>query len=158
MKEFTLDPNSWHFKLANFLSCRVSKYDVKYGTDICTYTRAVLGGLVVFSILTIIVLAFSIWTGNSLYQFYNFYVYGIEISESARAFGGMIFVASFMAIATAITVLGVWTTQTILEKRRRNAPAVVEPSFVSLAYSKFKDKTCYKVNFKVKEQNESSNQ
>ena len=148
MLAFNLKKDSWHMWVANFGAPRIGEYSRKYGTDICTYTRAFLVGAFLLAVACIASAFFTGWVGYSLYGIVA-YVFGY-IQEFP--FSSVIFIA---IIASILVITGLMAcTEKYQEhkynkrKARREAGLPPpEPSFVSLAYRKFKDKTCFKINF-----------
>lgn len=141
MKEFKLNPNSWHFKLATW---RETKYEKEYlqrvGTDICSYTKKVLGGLFAWIFLIALLSALVAWFGKGLYDIVMLF------------FGGENTPFSFSLIVALISFGGLASVAFVKEYIQDRAASVKdgqkEPTFVGLAYRKFKDKTCFKINFK----------
>lgn len=150
MKEFTLNANAWHFRLANYGQTRIDDYDVEYGMDICTYVRAVLRGLLSVLFTVVITVGLTAWVGYSIYDIYQIIAGGPkEVSP-----GTAIFVAVIAAIIIAGTmaVLGVTVREATYRYRdysrdKQTTCKENQPGFIKLAYRKFKDKTCFKIKF-----------
>lgn len=150
MKEFTLNKKSWHYWLANFGTTRMGSYERKYGTDICHYIRSVIKGLFLFTIAMAICSALALWVGNAIYEIALYLIKGAELGEPTKffiVFGG----ATVITLTILLTVYGAVTgTQTLMRKqreRRWEQGNPDEPGFLTLAYHKFKEKSCFKIKF-----------
>ncbi len=143
MMEVTLS-RSWHFWLANFGGKRISSF----GTDICSYTRAVFKGLFWLTLAVSAAIFMVVGTGNMLYEFYQ--IWGTDGKLSL--FGEVItflWVFCFVGI-TFLTTLYVTIEHAVpaMIRSYRKIPRKTEPSFLSSVYRKFKDKTCFTIKFK----------
>jgi hypothetical protein len=139
MIAFVLDSNSWHFKLANYGEVRIWDDEP---TDICEYTRAVLKGATSLVALGLFFTFVAVWSGASLYNIFELLFLG---SEKVYPWTGF-FIG--LCIATLIAVV-YGAFKAWRENRRMDVPEP-EPGFVKLAYRKFKDKTCARIEFKKK--------
>lgn len=153
--EFELKTNSWHFWLANFGWRRVREW--RDDNDFCSYTRAFLKGLLLFIVVYGLALIGVGLTINMLYELYEFFINGIELSVFAEiayvcyisSFGifSIMLIAWFIAEKAIPT--GVQAYQKVMYgKRKQERP----PTFLALLYRKFKDKTCFKIKFKSQEE------
>ena len=152
MQEFTLNKQSWHFWLANFGRTRMGSYEQKYGTDICYYIRSIFKGLFFFTIVAFTCIAAAFWVGNSIYDIAQFFINGIEMSEPTK-FLIILVGASTAILIFMLSVYGAFkgTTKLIQNRRDRLYDQGIrpnEPGFLTLAYRKFKEKSCFKINFK----------
>jgi hypothetical protein len=144
MMEFELNTNSWHFWLANFAHKRVSTY----GSDICSYTRAVLLGLFWLVIYGSATIFFVVGTGVALYDGYQFFMEGIKVSLLAEVMI-MLWGIVFCLMATLLFTYGIVEHAIPAVQRACSSVATPnKPSFLRLAYRKFKDKTCFQIKFK----------
>jgi hypothetical protein len=144
MMEFELNAKSWHFWLANFSHKRVSVY----GSDICSYIRAVLLGLFWFILFSTAGVLFVVGTGVALYDGYQFFTEGLKVSVIAELMI-MLWSIIFVLIFTLLFTAGV--VEYVIPAAQRAAKSVSKsekPSFLRLAYRKFKDKTCFQIKFK----------
>jgi hypothetical protein len=142
--EFELNAKSWHFWLANFAHKRVSTY----GSDICSYTRAVLLGLFWFILFGTAGVLFVAGTGVTLYEGYQFFAEGIKVSLVSELMI-MVWAILFTLMFTLLFTVGV--VEYVIPAAQRAARSVSKtekPSFLRLAYRKFKDKTCFQIKFK----------
>ena len=135
MKSYELNSNSWHYKLANFGRRRVSAS----GSDICEYTRAVFFGLLTAVCCLVFGSLVALLVGHGLYG----------IAMSLFTWSNMLNPASLMILGGtgALGALFLIGGIKYYLDTRPAAPAK-PPSFPTLAYRKFKDKTCFKINFK----------
>lgn len=151
MLAFDLKKDSWHMWVANFGNVRIGEYMKREGTDICTYTRAFMIGGVLLAFCTLAAFGFATWIILGLYGIFAYFFGSLaELPVESVTIIGIIaslsLLVSFMA-----------TTQKIKdyqrEKRHQASMSGLPPStpgFLTLAYRKFKNKTCFKINF-VKE-------
>ena len=131
MKEFVLKKSSWHYKIANF----GGRY-AYYCDDICEYTRKFFTGL-----LSIIFLTAVIGTVGGLYL----YGFGNVIGWLFLDYKLEPPVAMFFGINLALLAIVAYeAVKKVLSNRK---PVHKEPGFVSLAYDKFKNKTCSRIRF-----------
>lgn len=136
MKPFTINKNSWHYRLAN-------EYGglERWEDDFCSYSRRVGLGLcaalllsAVCSLLLYPLVDLAIWA------YFRMFVDPVDMSTAAEIF---CIIAAVLLLALAIGVFG-----SLREMYVESRPRVKkEPSFLTLAYRKFKDKTCVRVNY-----------
>ena len=119
----------------------------RHGTDVCSYTRAVLRGLVVVAIITAIgaisavcFADFFIWLGVMIY-------FGHLIAPHTLAS-----LAALAFLSIAITAVPVLINAGVREFRRwrvkrENDSMEREPSQVTQMYRSWKDKHCFKITF-----------
>ncbi len=149
MKQFTLNADSWHFRLANYGRKRVSNYEVRHGTDFCTYMRAVVQGafkaLLTYTLFAVVL----VWVGYGVYDLAM-----LAMDTERDIFPSTIFL--FMVLATFLLLLCValvggsfnYVRERIQQRRWKSGnTGRVTPGFLTLAYRKFKDKTCFKIKF-----------
>lgn len=141
MLEFTLKEKSWHMWLANFGGTRIGSYERRCGTDICSYIRAVFWGSMALLALTMACLAFATMIGATLYNYYSIIFNGFE------EVWGVTVLVTLVLFCLAFITLGVYLQEKYKEWRWKNPVKSKPPGFTKLAYRKFKDKTCFKVNF-----------
>lgn len=138
MKEFDLKKDSWHYKTAQFGETRVCDE-----TDICEYVRAVIKGGALFLFLASVGAGIA---GSLLYALGNLFGFLFldyeltKFSTGVLVVTGTVLGVALVALASvAIKVkMNEWS-ETVEQK---------EPGFLRLAYTKFKDKTCFKINLK----------
>lgn len=131
MKSYKLKKDSWHYWLASF----GDEYRVYRLDDICGYIRAVIHGAFLLLLMGIII---SILGGTSAFALGNLFSWlflGYELSGVTVIYSAVI----TGLIGAAIVIISI---EHLKEKSDRN-----NPGFVRLAYRKFKDKTCSKVEF-----------
>lgn len=155
MKEYTFSNKSWHFKLANVGVQRVWDFEQ---IDICSYIRKVLAGAIVFSVM-VAGFSFIVWVfgfGYITLGIWLFDCFSTGVVTAPNPIAGLVGLGTLLVLFAYI-VIGIksllnkaidkfvdytlkdWQPQVVKEK---------EPSFITLAYRKFKDKTCFRVNFK----------
>lgn len=134
MKAFTLG-KSWHYYLANFADKRV--YDE---TDICTYTRAIMKGTFWFSLVCVFFLTIAGLVLGTFYNIYDMVFNGGPLQLQT------VLVGMFVAFCTS--VFGLHVLKEWYDNRPVKERPPREPTFVGLAYNKFKNKTCFRINFK----------
>lgn len=136
MKEFNLKKDSWHYKLVTF-GDPDSKLKLEYGTDICAYIRMVIKSTLLWGFIATLSLIIISGVLHSLYDIALFLFFGKETLEN----GSVIFL-SVLAILSGF--FGAVALRAWFEVNRDETKP---PSFVTLAYRKFKDKTCSRINF-----------
>ena len=140
--EFNISKNSWHFWLQNFGANE--KYWGSYGTDICTYTRRVFWGLVRLTALSLLIAALIYSLGDFFCWIYLLIV-GPYIGPGIGAFMITMLLGVFsLLLVIAGGVKGVETIKNAHREKQRNSPPK-DPSFLTLAYRKFKEKTCFRL-------------
>ena len=142
MKQFTLNANSWHFRMANYGEKRIGDYSVRHGTDFCTYLRAVVTGVCRAAMIFSLALAAAAWVGYSLYDIVLFLI------NTQREIFPTTFLFFTMAFTFGVLVLLGLSLDAHRERVfRKGIKQEDKPGFISLAYRKFKDKTCFKIKF-----------
>jgi hypothetical protein len=134
MKTLKLNKNSWHYKFASFYD-----KDVKYGTDICSYTRTLFFGFLLYSFLFSVA---GFIAGCLLYTIGSWiaYLFGYPLNDIVPAFT--------IVYGLAFIMIGVCVYLSQLEQRswvRDEKPK--EPGFIKLAYRSWKEKFCVKIDF-----------
>lgn len=133
--EVTLNP-SWHLWIANFGTKRIN---IKYGTDICEYTRAFIKGGLLFLMFSVFCIFMVSWTSASLWNI----VMAIFTDDALEYY------SKFFLMITGILGLMIglalfkdwWDNRPVKEKPEK------PPTFAAVAYRKFKSKTCFRINF-----------
>lgn len=153
MKPFTINKNSWHYKLANNFGGGVRSFNDDHhperNTDFCSYFWKVFFGAFWFTIICILgafltgcVADFGAWVGAMI-------VTGHLIQPGS---GALVVVAFLVLVLIGCIVAGADK----LKEVRRNAQYEAEklglidesePGFIKMTYRKFKDKTCVQLNF-----------
>ena len=135
--EVTLN-KSWHLWLANFGEKRIYP---NLGTDICEYTRAVLAGSFWALVAGTFITLAAMWVGFSLYDIVVTIFTGASLSPYSIIF--LMLIGAFVSLVTIVAY----------KEWRSSLPANDEPpkppSFTTVAYRKFKDKTCFRIKFNV---------
>ena len=141
MNSVSLRQKSWHYWLATVGGLR----EVDKCTDICTYTRKVIGGtLISFLILVVgLVLASSIVGTFAMWIYYHDFLVGTSLPIFIRI-AAMVFYVIFSAI-TLLMLVAIFhgLTENFKDWRARTQK---QPGFVHQAYRSFKDKVCWKIN------------
>ena len=140
MKELNFSKKSWHFILASIDG------DLKHehSADLCSYTRHVLIGAFIVSLIAIVFAFLAFVVVNMLFAVGFSIAYGTVIMTEA-AFAGWF----------ASAVLTVWLSiqksiEYLVAKRNLTVRDVAHQpdGFVVNAYTGFKDRFCVKIKFK----------
>jgi hypothetical protein len=134
MKAYNLSKESWHFRLANFGARRIYPED---GSDICEYIRAMVGGTFLLALSIAGAILGASWVGFSVYNLYEIAI-GAGVLEIYTAL--LLFLLGALALFISVAVVVDWF------HNRPDKPEV-EPGFAKLAYRKFKNKTCFRLDF-----------
>ncbi len=147
--KFELKRDSWHYRLANFAS-EDGNRRVYRDSDICTYIRALMLGAFWFLVCLWFVALAGIWVGTTVYNLYTFAVYGSALTAPA-------IVLCCLIITLALIVVIAVQVERYKERKHQRRMEILrqggevpepKPGFIRLAYRKFKDKTCFKLEFK----------
>jgi len=147
--KFELSANSWHFKLANFGSSEFGRRVSVHGSNICEYIRAMMAGTFWLMVsLTFLGLA-ALWVGFSIHDLAMCIMNGGLIAPYTLIF------LVLVACAVAVPVV-VYLHERHKERKEQAFNEAImkgewkepEPSFLTLAYRKFKNKTCFRIEFK----------
>lgn len=141
MKEFKLNPNSWHFKLATLWKTQGYKHWlINTGTNICEYTWEVSRGFLKLISAFAFGAVMVAWFVKSVYDIVMLF-FGGEFTP---------FAFSLTIITFIFLTFFMWEGTRILFRKVKEKTENTEtpPTFFGLAYRKFKDKTCFKINFK----------
>ncbi len=133
MNSYTLKCNSWHYWLA------VKGGLWNHDTDICTYIRKVIVGFVKVTFMSLITLGMILLFGFGLYEIVTWAFFNQVVSFAGLVTAGSIIAFGFLFIAGYASLV----ISNITEKEYNK-----EPGFITLAYRKFKDKTCVRVRVK----------
>jgi hypothetical protein len=144
MMTHTIKRDSWHFKLQNFGAA-----DQYYGTketDICTYTRRVIRGASLFLLVCSLALFGGYCVGDFIYWLYT----GLMYEFTKMALGAFMTVIILGMVACGLVAAALLHTHKKYEdykyaKMKSDDYVEPKPSFMQLAYRKFKDKTCFKL-------------
>lgn len=151
MKPFTINKNTWHFKLANQFGggVNVSTFNPEYNTDFCSYFWKVFFGAFWFTV----VMALVAFATACVADFFAWIIAMIVTGHLIDPDGAAVAVILFISLA----VLGcVFAGIDKLREIRRNARyeaeksgtvADTDPGFFKLSYRKFKEKTCVQLKF-----------
>lgn len=148
---FTLNPNSWHFWVANFTTRRVWIED---GSDICSYTRAFLTGLGWLALASFGVALGIAFVVVGLWNTVDFLFYGAPLYPTTAMLWALVAVFGVVASGVAYTDYRERKIQEEIEREREEflrtgiKPPEKQPGFIRLAFRKFKDKTCFRLEFK----------
>jgi hypothetical protein len=155
MKQHTFSKDSWHFWLANIGTTRVYEWEE---LDICSYIRTVIYGAITLGAATLAVIGIVTFFG------YGFITLGMWFAECISTgvwvlpnpIAGMVLIGMILT-AFGFLIFGIrilldkaidrYVDYTI-EQRHPQLASKEEPSFIALAYSKFKNKTCFRIIFK----------
>lgn len=135
MKEFTLKKDSWHYKLATYADSD-AKMQLKYGVDLCEYVRMVMKSFFIWGFMFVFASLFVFATLYSWYDLVMVLFFGKEMFDNASV--------SMLSLQAALIFFGAFIAWRVYLRTCEDAD---NPSFVTLAYRKFKDKTCSLVKF-----------
>lgn len=135
MKEFTLKKDSWHYKLATYADGD-AKMRLKYGVDLCEYVQMVMKSFFIWGFVIFFACLFAFATAYSWYDLAMVLFFGKEMLDFASF--AMLSLQAFLILFFAFIAWRVYL---------RTREDVGNPSFMTLAYRKFKDKTCSLVKF-----------
>jgi len=132
MKAHTFKRNSWHYKLAMVGESRHDEYKFN---NICSYTRAVIGGalLAFFGSILALIVAGMVFAG--FYDIFMWMFLGGPVTPP------MIIIGSVMGVITTIMAV---VAARIYAHQHSDEPS---NNFVIASYRKVKDKTCSRVDF-----------
>lgn len=150
MKPYFISENSWHYWVVNFGERRIR---ASWGdTDICEYTRCFLQGLMCLVAAAIgisMVVAFvtaSVINGIA-WMFFGYIIEPWTVSFMIMIGGAVVAVCLFN-----LAQFMVRRKEAIRQKRyelmEKGEYTPPPPGFLTLAYRKFKDKTCVRLTFK----------
>ena len=131
MKQYVLKKDSWHFKIASF-----DNLYAKHCNDICDYIRTFSIGLAKILILTTLAILFS-----------GYFLYGIGNIIGVIFFGYQLHPAAMVppGVVLALVIVGSIVKLREYWDNRKVSEVKTEPGFATLAYRKFKDKTCARI-------------
>lgn len=142
----TLNKKSWHFWLATKAG-PMSYYQGKQ-VDICSYIRNVLTGL---GSLMLLIISIGGLIGFYLVGAYEFIVWALEngMSGSPPDISFLFLFVNIVAAAIAFGLALLYACGKVYDyKQMKAAEPEQQPSFISLAYRKWKEKNCFWVEFK----------
>lgn len=144
MKTIRLEPGGLLWRLATFYGPLHDWYVLREGTDICTYTQAVFKGLFI-CLITIFAGSLCGWMVVDTLMFWAFRLLTtgmMEMSEAALI-GTVFFVVALAFFIVSFIFEGVQAM-----RRRHLKKEPTEPSASSQMYRAWKDKTCFKIDFR----------
>lgn len=162
MEAFELKRDSWHYRLGT-----VFDGEVDHSTDICSYIRYVLRGALLGGFATLVSIALAVaaatllfsWGVVAYYVYQNWgtgawyippefraffevgVIFGIVIAVVGSMFGGIMWISNYRERAREKA----WLERCRLRREGLEPPPPPPPSFLTLAYRRFKDKTCVRV-------------
>lgn len=140
----TLRRDSWHYWLAKKWG-GLNYWEGHDVLDICTYSRKVAKGLFLFTFWSIVAFIFGI---AYLVGGYDFFACLLNPVCSETPPSSMLFLAinGFVACIFALACCGILINK-YREYRYEHPVDKKDPSFLTLWYRKFKEKTCFIVSF-----------
>lgn len=150
MKTALLSQKSWHWRLAySYGSAKITevwdgeKYVDMYEGNFCKYFWQVVGGAIWALVITVICGLLS-WC---LVDFFLWIAVGVFYHFIDAPFGAFFFTAMLSIIAFLSAIGGVGHIFFKIREQRRGKVTIQadKPGFFRLAYRKFKDKTCFKI-------------
>lgn len=139
---YDLKKNSWHYWLAKIGG--QSGWDKS--TNLCAYIRRIVYGIIKLSFWTIVLTMVTIAYFVGGWDFFTcmFDASCTEVPPTAALFVALSGIAVFLFVL-GLVLIG---ADKVREYRISHQSVTKEPSFLTLVYRKFKDKTCVKINFK----------
>jgi hypothetical protein len=150
VKPYVISEKSWHYWIVNFGERRIRP---SWGdTDICEYTRCFLQGLMVFLAAATAITAIATFVIASIINGIAWMFFGYMIEPWTQVFILTIVSLGFLCCMYYMSLFLKHRKQVkrdrlheLMEKGEYTPPP---PSFLTLAYRKFKDKTCVRLTFK----------
>ena len=146
MKALTFNKNSWHFLLAT----KVAGYNAPYSyegyicgdsADICTYTRHVMGGLLLLTFAGLLIAGVGFILSNILLGIWFSIMLGMFFFSEVGTVG-LVFIGAGGGLFGLKTLIN-WYVD-----RSSSAETIERPDgFVKHAYKSWKEKYCLKINF-----------
>lgn len=144
MKSFNLKKDSWHFWLSKFM--RERWYYPGDQVDLCQYIRKVIMGVIILFFVSFTGLLFS-WA--YLYGGYALIacLFDSQCTEPPEL--SVLFITINIIALVILAAFGACIAKEKYDEYRYDHPlpeVEKDPSFLQLAYRKFKDKTCVLIN------------
>jgi hypothetical protein len=156
MKQLNIDRGGLLWRLASVYGPMSERYVERNGTDICTYTRAILNGFIKFLLIlglsmfaALCVADFGAWVVAGLVESFVHPDIPAAIAAVAVAFLAILLGGAFIRVAW--DELMDYRYQQRRKKQLENGmdpEEEPEPSFIVEAYRSFKDKYCVPMKFK----------
>jgi hypothetical protein len=153
MKTETVNVNSWHYRLATTYGPQ-SKYELSYGdANLCAYIRSVIVGLLIVLLITILgsLLSLAFIGAPIIYIIASILEIGVHLPIDE-------YFAIILIELVLVFIFGVFCffetnihrkvfygIQKVTQATGVSKVIPETPSFVKLAYRKFKEKTCYRL-------------
>lgn len=142
MKTYQISKSSWHYRLAHKLGSSDSCWKLKYSTDMCEYVGLVLRIFTwAFIAIAIAVLAVIFFVITPVLAGFQALGWG-SLLDAEQMKMGLAFLAAY---AFCIIVFGGGCGIYFLVRRLRDRRANDQPSFASMVYRRFKEKSCAKI-------------
>lgn len=150
MKPYFISENSWHFWVVNFGERRIR---ASWGdTDICEYTRCFLQGLMCLVAAAMGISMVVAFVVASIINGIAWMFFGYMLAPWTFTFILILGSLGFVAILYEIAQFNVRRKEALRQKRyelmEKGEYTPPPPGFLTLAYRKFKDKTCVRLTFK----------
>jgi hypothetical protein len=149
MNSITFSKNSWHYRLVTFIKSR--NY---VSTDFCGYfwdvVTSIIAAFIIFCGLLFVTLATIIYP--LIYLVVSLQNGFFDVPQEVII--GTTIDVFFILISIFFYIQEVWYPEYKERKYWRNfsklteLPKPKEPSFIAMSWNKFKDKTCFRVEFK----------
>lgn len=147
MKQHIFSKNSWHYKLASLGSSRIEE---EYRVDFCTYLRAMLKAIIGIAFMLLIGIFTVVVCVNCVSNLLAWVVYCIVNLDLSLPDPEAV-VSLFFGVVALLYYFGKFVSQKITEYKRTHPLIQVYkkkgPSFLKVAYQKFKSKTCFYIDF-----------
>lgn len=150
MKPHFISENSWHFWVVNFGERRIRP---SWGdTDICEYTRCFIRGLMCLIAAAVGIGLVIAFITASIINGIAWMFFGYIMEPWTFAFMLMVVGAGLATCLFHFAQFMIRRREAIRQKRhelmKKGEYTPPPPSFLTLAYRKFKDKTCVRLTFK----------
>jgi hypothetical protein len=142
MKSLNFNTDSWHFKLAELAG--MNKYR---DSNICEYTRNVLGGALLMALTGVIIAIGGFILAHMIFAV------GFSIAYGFVIFTDLAFIGWTTLIFGAIFCLIVIISDMVEKRRYKRLNDTQAPQgFIAHAYDSWKNKFCAKVEFNLTEE------
>ena len=147
MKQHIFTKDSWHYQLASLGSTLI---EGEYRVDFCTYLRAMLKAVIGIAFILLISIFTLVTCVNCVSNLLAWVVYCFVNLDLVFPDPEAV-ISLFFGVVALIFYFGKTVARKITEYRDTHPRNYVykkkEPSFLKVAYQKFKSKTCFYIDF-----------